>query len=174
MAVNEPPCVKEVWRWVDGYEGLYLVSNQGNVFVLPKGGKDGLAIKKELQQNGYVSVDLTSSDGKRHRHLVHRLVAKAFCSGYSPAKVVNHIDGDKTNNIASNLEWVSSSENMLHSFNVLGNGHTKPTRRMFNEGQIKFIRNSSQSLRALGRLFGVSKETIRQIKNFDSYKEINQ
>lgn len=174
MAVNGPPCNKEAWRWIDGHEGLYLISNQGNVFVLPKCGKDGAVIKNQLQQNGYLTVDLTGADGKRHRHAVHRLVAKAFCFGYSPEKEVNHIDGNKVNNVASNLEWVSHSENALHSFNVLGNGHAKPSRRLFNDGQVRFIRSSSQSLRALGRLFGVSKETIRQIKNFDSYKEIGQ
>ncbi len=49
---------------------------------------------------------------------VHRLVAQYFCDGYAEGLVVNHIDGDKTNNRSSNLEWVTRSENDLHAFSL--------------------------------------------------------
>lgn len=52
---------------------------------------------------------------------VHRLVAMAFCNGYFDKADVNHKDGNKSNNISSNLEWCTRSENQIHSIKVLRN-----------------------------------------------------
>lgn len=68
------------------------------------------------QQTGYLQVVFAD----RKKHSVHRIVAYAFCDGFSQGLVVNHKNGDKKDNRATNLEWVSQSENNLHSFRCLG------------------------------------------------------
>jgi len=70
----------------------------------------------KLQDRGYVQVGLLGDDGIKKNVYVHRLVALVFCDGFSEDKHVNHIDGDKSNNNAWNLEWVTRSENMIHAW----------------------------------------------------------
>ena len=93
----------------------YLVSDEG--FVLSQKGKP---LKPSKSPNGYY-VATICVDGKPISVAVHTLVARAFCDGYSPELQVNHIDGNKENNRANNLEWVTAGENMKHSAHVLGN-----------------------------------------------------
>lgn len=68
-----------------------------------------------ITNRGYAEV-ATLQNGKRVKMSVHRLVAQAFSSGYEEALTVNHIDGNKTNNKPSNLEWVSLSRNVQHQW----------------------------------------------------------
>ena len=107
----------EKWKPIKDYEN-YEISNYGRVR-----NKTGL-IKTQINPiSGYVTVGLYKN-GKRKGYRVHRLVALAFCKGYSKNKnQVNHIDGDITNNKSSNLEWVSSSENLIHSYEKLNRIH---------------------------------------------------
>lgn len=114
--------------WLDCNEDHnYMVSSHGRVKSKsrwikcgPSAGKrliDGRLIKPYMSKTtGYFQVQLSN----RKKANVHRLIADAFVAGYMPGLVVNHIDGDKTNNRAGNLEWVSHSENHLHSYKVLG------------------------------------------------------
>lgn len=112
----------EIWKDILGYEGSYQVSNFGRVRSLPrlKGSKHGgvTAIKgrilKPLSGRAYLSVFLLSN-GKRLNVSIHRLVAQAFLSNPSKKEHVNHIDCNKTNNNASNLEWCTRSENARHA-----------------------------------------------------------
>ena len=105
----------EVWKDIDGYEGLYQVSNTGKVRSLRYRNRDEvreLFLKPHNQ--GYLQVEL-HKNGKRKMFTVHRLVAMAFVDGYEVGKEVNHIDENKRNNVSTNLEWVSASQNVLHS-----------------------------------------------------------
>ena len=160
------------WRWILGYEGLYLVSEDGEIMTMPRGGKDAHVLKLHNVGRGYKQVLLYSADGSSARYLVHRLVATAFCEMRKDATEVNHIDGNKSNNRASNLEWVTKSENMIHSSRVLGGNHRKPTRRRFTDEQVRFIRSSSTGIRPLARQFGVTPTAIRQIKTGKTYQEV--
>lgn len=116
----------EVWKPVVGFEGFYEVSSRGNVrscdrqVKCSRGEKLRLWKGKVLKQTiaatrGYPQVSL-SVKGLIRKVYVHRLVAEAFYSVYD--ETVNHIDGDKTNNNVSNLEWVSYSENNKHAFRI--------------------------------------------------------
>ena len=103
----------EVWKDIQGYEGLYQVSNLGNVRSLNwrnTGQVRNLYLKP--QNRGYLQVELAKC-GQKRGFTVHRLVAMAFVSGYAEGKVVNHINEDKRDNRAENLEWVSQSDNTL-------------------------------------------------------------
>lgn len=106
---------QEVWISVDGYEGLYEISSHGNL----RNSKTLKQLAKSIAGKGYVKADLWK-DGQRWQTYMHRLVAAAFI-GDGPGKEVNHKNGMKTDNRASNLEWVTSSENTLHSYYELGN-----------------------------------------------------
>lgn len=98
----------------------YKVSNEG--YVLSK--KYNRPLKPCKNHGGYLLVNLTVN-GKSKTVAVHRAVAIAFVPGYSIDKQVNHKDGNKENNRAENLEWVTPSENILHSVYVLGNNYGK-------------------------------------------------
>lgn len=109
----------EIWRDIDGYEGLYQVSNLGRVRSLDKGEKlpngyrirKGKILKPGLNRYGYQFVYLYK-DGKAKMHTVHKLVAQAFISNPQHFKEINHIDEVKTDNRASNLEWCDRSYNI--------------------------------------------------------------
>lgn len=101
--------MNENWKDVAGYEGRYQVSDQGRVR-----GVTGKVLSPNRQNSGYHIVHLyLGGKATRKPALIHRLVAAAFVQGAGPD--VNHKDGDKKHNAASNLEWATKSENMLHA-----------------------------------------------------------
>ncbi len=112
--------MKEVWRDVPEFEGRYKISNKGRVKSLKfNGGKKAKILKLAMGATGYLLVSLHNFGQTPHR--IHRMVAKNFIPNPERKYEVNHKDGIKTNNIVSNLEWATKSENMLHSYRVLGN-----------------------------------------------------
>lgn len=100
---------KEIFKKIFGYEGLYKISNRGNVF---SHNKDG--IMKPLTKKGYLMIRL-SKDGKERVFFVHRLVAQAFIPNPENLATVNHKDFNKTNNDVRNLEWMSAVDNVKHA-----------------------------------------------------------
>ena len=119
------PAVEE-WRPIKGYEGLYEVSNLGQVRSVDrivintsrsgntyKEFKKGKIISQRKTHSGYILVSLHKEGGISDK-LVHRVVAIAFIPNPNNLPEVNHKDEDKTNNKASNLEWCDSSYNKLY------------------------------------------------------------
>ena len=127
---------KEIWEDIEGYEGLYQVSNLGRIKSLRRRRKIGRGAtqpmpERILKQNSakYRMVTL-SKDGIVEGRNVHRIVLITF-AGKAPNKYeTNHIDGNKHNNCLSNLEWVSSSENTLHSYRLGLQKKRRPQRRV--------------------------------------------
>jgi hypothetical protein len=107
---------EEEWRDVLGFEELYQVSNLGKVRTIKNGEAE---MSQQENRNGYMTVHLRNK-GVERRAMVHRLVAEAFISNPDELKDVNHKNGDKSDNRVENLEWVSHSDNMTHSFRELG------------------------------------------------------
>ena len=105
----------EIWKDIEGFEGLYQVSNRGNVKSLNyrHTGKEGI-LKARKNRCGYLQVMLYR-DGKAKMYLVHRLVATVFCENQIGYTEVNHIDEDKTNNCSDNLEYCSRSYNCSYN-----------------------------------------------------------
>lgn len=97
-----------IWKPMVGFEDCGEVSTNGLVR-----NKHGLIRKTNVSKNGYERVGF---HGGQETVFVHRLVARAFCEGYEDSLQVNHKDGDKLNNNADNLEWVTHSENVKHAF----------------------------------------------------------
>lgn len=99
--------MNEVWKDIEGYEGLYKVSNLGNIYSY----KSKRKLKLSSQLNEYLTVQLFKNKiGKRL--LVHRLVAKTFIQNPDNLPQVNHKDENKQNNNADNLEWCTAKYNM--------------------------------------------------------------
>lgn len=119
-----------MWKDIKGYEGLYQVSNTGEIKRTFKTGKEK-NLKGSLT-SGYPSICL-SAGNSRKTFYIHRLVAEAFLDKpeTNEALEVNHKDGDRRNNNVENLEWVTLRENQLHAMGEL-NHHLwgKPAKRV--------------------------------------------
>lgn len=111
--------MKEEWKDIPGYEGYYQVSNLGRVKSLSRKVfinqhtrlmPEIIKIPQKHSTGNYQSVVL-SKHGKKTTRLIHRLVAKAFIPNPNNKPEVDHIDGNQTNNKATNLRWVTHKEN---------------------------------------------------------------
>lgn len=109
----------EIWMNIKNYEGIYQVSNKGNVKSLPKKlphTSGGFRMTKErilkytLDKDGYCMVCLTNNYAKKYIR-IHRLVAEAFLPNPNGYTEINHKDEDKTNNCVENLEWCDRKYN---------------------------------------------------------------
>ena len=107
----------DIWKDIPGYEGLYQVNQLGSIRSYGnRSNHKKSIIMKQSDLLGYKVVALTK-DGKQKLYKVHRLVATVFVENPMNKPQVNHIDGNKHNNNAENLEWVTASENTKHAFN---------------------------------------------------------
>jgi len=120
----------ENWKPVKGYEGLYEVSDFGNVRTLDPRHYQTVKTQKK-NKDGHMRVWL-SRNSKKRPFFVHRLVAISFIPNPENKPVVNHIDGNPSNNHVSNLEWSTRSENDKHAFRL---GMRKPS----NGGTNKYV-----------------------------------
>ena len=157
-----PPVDKQNEQWVevDGYK----VSNQGRII-----GKHGNETFGVLHKDGYRFVHFN-----RRIVPIHRVIAKCFCEGYSEDKQVDHIDGNKQNNKAENLEWVTAKENIARS---IING-LQPKQRTTYSGKfskeereeiIELFETKEYSKREIAKMCGVSHSCICSIIN-EKYK----
>ena len=108
--------MEEIWKDVVGFEGLYQVSDLGNVRNYEKTIWNGrhmpqIILATRVCKTGYVDVHLCSN-GKHHAKRLHRLVAQAFLPNENDFPEINHKDEDKTNNSLANLEWCNSHYNV--------------------------------------------------------------
>ena len=109
--------MKEEWKPVKDFEGIYEISNLGRLKSF-KSDKNGLILKNTNSKGWYFTVVLTKKE-KTLSVRIHRLVALHFIKNDCiDKKQVNHIDGNKQNNVVSNLEWVTPRENIIHSMGI--------------------------------------------------------
>lgn len=105
--------INEIWKPLKDFEEYYEVSNNG--FIRNK--KTKCVLKTYTINSGYEALKLTVNR-VRTSILVHRAVALTFIDNTEDKATVNHIDGDKSNNTLSNLEWATHSENNQHAFDL--------------------------------------------------------
>ena len=97
----------ETWKPIKGYEGLYEVSDLGRV----RGLRRNIILNGLKRNHGYLAVCLYKDGEPRKQESIHRLVAEAFCEKADGETEVNHINENKTDNRASNLEWITHIDN---------------------------------------------------------------
>ena len=171
--------IEEIWKDIKNYEGMYQISSYGRVRSLDRivGSSCGktqhikgkiLTICYNKRVNVY-EIHLRK-DGKRKCFKIHRLVADAFVYNDDPVNktTVNHIDGDRSNNKADNLEWASYSENEKHAYDKL---HRPINRAKLMKRRCESIDKNTnlhtvyESIESASRGTGVSVTQIRRIAN---------
>lgn len=153
--------MKEIWCDVFGYEGLYQVSNLGNVKSL----SSKVILKGHISTSGYRDVQLYKNK-KSRVFKVHRLVALHFIPNPGFKQQVNHIDGNKLNNNVSNLEWSTAKENTEHAIvNGFRKAHPKevhkhnPRKILQYDSEGKYLK-TWDSIREITDFYGFSANTI--------------
>lgn len=121
----------EVWKDIAGYEGMYQVSNLGRVKSLERWVQNHGKLQHHPEkirtpskrETGYLALQLYK-DNKPQNCYIHRLVAEAFLPNPDNKSTVNHINGDKKDNRADNLEWSTYTENNKHAYDTGLNDET--------------------------------------------------
>lgn len=133
--------------------------------------------KSSIDKKGYHHITL-SNNGKRTTYLVHRLIAEQYLPNPFNLPQVNHIDGNKSNNDVSNLEWVSGSTNILHSFSLKLSSYKgdKNGRAKLTEEDVIQIKQSllqGAKNKDIANKFGVSKSVVCDIKHKRKWSHIS-
>ena len=162
------PSVIEIWItvYIDGLKTMYQVSNNGRV----RNGKTLKILSQRIDRYGYPQVCLCYGKG-HHTRTVHRLVASAFIPNPLNKPQVNHIDGCKTHNYTSNLEWSTEKENIIHSYKnglhdniAIGENHGN---NVYEECRIhnvcKLLEENTKTYSEISKLTGVPIATIHDI-----------
>lgn len=166
------------------YEGLYRISKSGVViresYWTGEVGKKSY-FKKErtltptLKDNGYLVVNLIK-DKKATQFYIHRLLALTFIDEVEGKPFVNHIDGDKTNNNLSNLEWCSNLENCIHAsaFDLIPKGENRYNSKLTPEDvvEIKKRLKNNETCSNIAKDYPISRSGIYEIKKEKNWKHI--
>jgi len=166
---------KEIWKDVLGYEGIYEVSNLGNVKSLNYNHTKKERILKKCNGTQNYHIVCLHKEGSSKTRKVHRLVALSLIPNPDNKPQVNHIDGDKQNNKIENLEWVNNSENQLHAFKYKLQKSIKGEKRYcakLIEKEVLEIRISKLKGIELAKKYNISRSSISAIKTGRNWKHI--
>jgi len=175
--------VSEIWKDVVGYEGFYQVSNLGRVrscdrYIefhrgtrLHKG-----KLLRPRERAGYLAVALSAYGIQKDKN-IHILVAEAFHGDRPRGFQVNHIDADKHNNCASNLEFISPSDNTKHAYSMgrisqLGEKNNQATITDSDVRQIRHYLASGMTVTGVARLLGFTVAVVSGINVGRTWKHI--
>lgn len=152
--------MEEIWKDIEGYGGLYQVSNFGNVKSF-RVNKNGKIMIPQVDAYGYMDCKINRKHNK-----VHRLVAKAFIPNPENKQTVNHIDGNPKNNHVSNLEWATPKEQVNHAFRI---GLTKKRYGVDNKFSKKVYQYTKDGKFVAEHVSGAEVERIFGITKFHIY-----
>lgn len=150
---------KKLTRDVVGFEGLYTIDIFGNITNL----RTNKYMKQYMNIFGYMNVRLTKNK-KQKEYKVHRLIAEAFIPNPQHKKQVNHIDGNKANNVVWNLEWTTNKDNCIHAADT---GLTKSGKkvRIIETGEV-FNSIGSCARKIEGNACNISRCLYNTAKNY--------
>lgn len=177
--------LNEEWRDCIGYEGFYQVSNFGRVRSCDRVGSHAVygsmvlrgKVLKPAAKTGYSTV-VFSAFNSQFTAYVHALVAQAFLGERPESFQINHIDGNKRNNLLSNLEYCTPKQNTRHAFalglcrTARGEDCAKAILKAFDIPVIRSRLASGHTQKAIASDYGVTPETIRGIKIGRSWSHI--
>lgn len=172
-----------MWKPISGFEALYEVSDSGQVrsltrIITDKAGHSyqhqGKVIKPNKIKNGYLVVYLRK-EGRTYPKYVHRLVAEAFVPNPNNFPIVNHLNGNKQNCNAPNLEWATYSRNNQHAYDTglkLCGEHQFKAR--LTESEVIEIRKNGKytTYENIAKKYNVSKATIRDVLVFKTWRGV--
>ena len=176
----------EVWKDIDGYIGLYQISNKGNArsldhYTMGKDGRKyrikGVGLSNIRNSCGYNIVTLYTN-AKPNTQRVHRLVAKMFIPNPEKKSEVNHKNGIRNDNRIENLEWVTRQENMDHAVRtkLIDTKGSKNISAKLTEYLVLEIRDlykyTGYTQKEIGKLYGVCQASIKDIVNRNKWKHI--
>jgi hypothetical protein len=183
----------EARKTIRGYEGLYEVSNTGNVYSLARVvgrivhrygkryksnfgvGEVELAGTMVGKKRDYPAVTLYGKEGRRKTITRHRLVALAFIPNPHNYKEVNHKDGDKENNNVSNLEWCTKSYNCKHAFDAGLRMQSSEAVSKFTKKQVlkmRTLRKNGVKAKTIAEMFDCTPTSVWRIVNYKRWKNI--
>ena len=164
--------MKEIWKDIKDFEGLYRVNRMGSVISLCRHThKLPYLLKTTIDHRGYNRIYLFKN-GKGYNLKLSRLVAKAFLPNPENKKTVNHKNGIKADNTVENLEWNTQKENTQHALRVLN----KFGGRKLTETQVKEIRelkkNTSLTYVEIGQKYNISGANVGYVCNYYTWRHI--
>jgi hypothetical protein len=174
-SLNPRPLPERQWRSAVGYEGLYDISDKGDVWSLPRCGRPGRLLKQTRNRGGYLVVDLYR-DGEQRTFKVHGLVMAAFVGPRPAGQEVRHLDGDPTNNSwPHNLTYGTFAENLADKFRheTTTRGERHPNHKLTSAEIMEIHRrwHGGESKRSLSRHFGVAPPRIRRILSGSAWQD---
>jgi hypothetical protein len=166
---------EEIWKEIPGFHGRYEASNIGRIRSLYRyiNKRKIPLILKQVDSKGYRRLSLVK-DGIHIVPTVHSLVMLTFIGDRPEGYHINHIDGNKANNKLSNLEYVTPSENIKHSFRVCGKKPNITTAKLVEHEVVEIKRMfDTHKISEIASKFKVHPRTIRDIKRNISWKNVH-
>nr|DAX57568.1 MAG TPA: homing endonuclease [Crassvirales sp.] len=159
--------VKELWKPLLEYKGIE-VSSIGRIRkAANKSRKERILTEFPKDRDGYYRCSVQRLDGTWTSQPVHRLVAKAFIPRTKNRDIVNHIDGNRTNNRIENLEWVTPKENVIHSFKFGSRKICKqvPKKTILTDFQVNQIGKLRElyTVNQIAKLFNIEYQSLKNI-----------
>lgn len=159
--------VKELWKPLLEYKGIE-VSSIGRIRkAANKSRKERILTEFPKDRDGYYRCSMQRLDGTWTSQPVHRLVAKAFIPRTKNRDIVNHIDGNRTNNRIENLEWVTPKENVIHSFKFGSRKICKqvPKKTILTDFQVNQIGKLRElyTVNQIAKLFNIEYQSLKNI-----------
>ena len=165
---------KEItWKRIKGFDE-YRISSIGDVYSL----KSNKVLRQQLSHNGYLRVCLYDKNYKQHTEIAHRLVGFNFLKSINGKNQINHKNGIKTDNNVENLEWVTSKENITHSWknglakSLKGEKHPLNKLTDIEVLEIRKENNKGVKQRDLARRFNVGFQNIHLICRGKTWKHL--
>ena len=151
--------MKEIFKPVPGYEGLYSISDRGMLKTHKRQGTDDRIITGFKDRTGYLRTTLMK-DGVAQSFAIHRIVCLTFLENPEGKRTVNHKNGDKTDNRLENLEWMTHSENHSHAYKHLG-------RKSYMSGKAGVLHPNAKSVTRICKTTGevLVYPTLREAAN---------
>ncbi|KRM03494.1 HNH endonuclease [Lentilactobacillus farraginis DSM 18382 = JCM 14108] len=168
------------WKDIPGYENIYQASTDGQIRTAPGKITQNAkfkqrhwkirVLKQKVDKDGYRRVSLWKNAKEKDR-LVHRLVAETFIPKIGGKNLINHIDGNPSNNDVSNLEWCNYSENLIHAYkHHLNCENSEVVLVNKNTFKAKYFYSLSSASEFLGKNHGFLSEKLkRKVNEIDEY-----